>query len=324
VRPFLREFLSDPRVLDMPGWTRSLLLNTVILPFRPAKAARAYAKIWTEEGSPLLVHGRNLAAALRARLGEETPVALGMRYGTPSLRDGLAELVDAGVSEVVAFSLFPHYASSSWGSAIAKLGEEVGRFNVTPYLTCLPVYYDHPAFVRALAAVSGPSLEAPYDKLLLSYHGLPERHVRASDASGTHCLASADCCEAIIPANRACYRAQCHATTRALTAELGLSADKVETAFQSRLGRTPWIRPFTDERLTALPKEGVKRLVVAVPSFAADCLETLEEIGIRGRADFLAAGGEELTLVPCLNSHAAWVEAILEILAEQTHLVARG
>ena len=320
VRRYLREFLSDPRVIDIPAWQRALLLNTVILPFRPAKSAAAYKKIWTDEGSPLLVHGEALVKKLRAALGDSVPVELGMRYGEPSLRTAIGKLTEAGVDRIVAFSLFPHYASSSWGTAVEKIAEEVARLTVTPALNLLPVYYDHPAFIRSLAAVTRPQLEAPYDKLLLSYHGLPERHMRATDATQKHCLEKTDCCAAVVAANSSCYRAQCYATTRALTAALELPDSKVEVAFQSRLGRTPWIQPFTDVRLEALPSEGVKRLVVAVPSFTADCLETVEEIGMRGREAFLAAGGEELRLVPCLNAEDSWVEGILEIVAEETQL----
>ena len=323
VRRYLAEFLDDPRVIDLPGWKRWLLLNLVILPFRPRKSAEAYRKIWTERGSPLLFHGQDLVAklqtALDAALGEgAAKVALAMRYQSPSILDALARFQRAGIDRIAVFPLFPHYASSSWGSAIEQLNQDAGRLLNVPTLQVLPVYYEHPAFVRAFGAVARPVLDAfQPDRVLLSYHGLPERHMRDGDLSGgQHCLASATCCDLIVPANRFCYRAQCYATTRALVPELGLADGSHEVSFQSRLGSTPWIQPFTDHRVVELAQAGVKKLAVLVPSFTADCLETLEEIAIRARAEFVAHGGEDLRLVPSLNSHDAWVEAILEMLRE--------
>jgi ferrochelatase len=321
VRRYLREFLSDPRVIDIAGWARALLLNLVILPFRPRKSAEAYRSIWTDRGSPLLIYGKELRDKLQALVGPEVPVVLAMRYQKPSLADALDQLQAAGVERIVAFPLFPHYASSSFGSAVEALYAEAGKRNNTPFLDVFPAYYDHPAFLRALTAVTRKSLAAfQPDKLLISFHGLPERHMRASDPTGAHCLASDDCCAAMTEANRYCYRAQCYATARSLAAALGLPDSRWEVAFQSRLGRDPWIRPFTDERIAALPGEGVKRLAVAVPSFVADCLETLEEIAMRGQEDFVAAGGEELALVPCLNAEDVWVRAVGDMLSTRLGL----
>ncbi|RMG11844.1 MAG: ferrochelatase [Planctomycetota bacterium] len=317
VRRYLAEFLDDPRVIDLPAWRRRLLLNTIILPFRPRRSAAAYRAIWTEEGSPLLLHGLALRDRLREALGERVAVELAMRYGKPAIAEVLDRLQAEGSDRVVAFPLFAHTASSSWGSALEHLYACAGRLPCPPQLEVVAPYYAHPAYIGALAAVAGPVLErAQPDKLLMSFHGVPERHVRFTDRSGAHCLRREDCCVAPGPALRHCYRAQCFATARALAAALGLEPGGYEVAFQSRLGRARWIGPATDARLRALPGEGVRRLAVVEPSFTADCLETLEEIGLRGREDFLAGGGEELTLVPCLNSDPAWVRAVLAIAAE--------
>ena len=310
VRRYLREFLSDPRVIDIPGPLRWLLLNTVILPFRPRVSARAYASVWSAEGSPLLVHSRGFQAALAKRLGDGWVVELGMRYGNPGIPAAAERLAAADVERVVVFPLFPHYASSSAGSALERaLGVLGAHWNV-PALATVPAFYDHPAFVGALAGVTRAALaERPVDHVLMSYHGLPERQVRKSDPTGAHCLEREDCCDAVVPANRHCYRAQCAATTRALAAALGLAPDAHSMAFQSRLGRTPWIRPYTDHRLPELHARGVRRLAVLCPSFVADCLETVEEIGIRGREQWRELGGESLELVPCVNAAPAWVDA---------------
>jgi protoporphyrin/coproporphyrin ferrochelatase len=308
VRAYLTEFLSDPRVLDMPALLRWPLVHLVIAPFRAPRSAELYRKIWGPEGSPQLVHGEALAAALEAELGASHSVRLGMRYGQPSLESALGSLIAAGAERIVAVPLFPQYASSSLGSGLEKLFALAGGLNNVPPIAALGEFYDAPGFIAALAEVARPRLAAfRPDHVLFSYHGLPERHVRASDRSGSHCLRSPDCCNAIGFANARCYRAQCLATTRALVAALGLAPGSHSFAFQSRLGRDRWIQPYTDARLPELARSGVKRLAVLCPSFAADCLETLEEIGVRGRAQWEAAGGEALELVPCANAHPAFV-----------------
>jgi ferrochelatase len=316
VRRYLREFLSDPRVIDLPAAARWLLLHLVILPFRPKRSAHAYASIWTSEGSPLLVHGRGLREAVAGELGSGYAVALGMRYGHPSLREAADALRMAGVRRVVALPLFPQYSEAATGSALAKLHEALARAELRE-LVVLPPFYDEPRFVAALAALARPRLDAfRPDHVLLSYHGLPERQVRAADAGGAHCLASETCCEALGPANARCYRAHCFATSRALAAALGLAPGRVTTAFQSRLGRARWIGPSTDAALPALAARGVRRLAVLCPSFVADCLETLEEIGLRAREQWQALGGEAFELVPCLNADAAFARAIADWVRE--------
>jgi ferrochelatase len=313
VRRYLREFLSDPRVLDIGPVGRALLLNLVILPFRPARSAAAYRLVWTERGSPLRFHGEDLARAVATELGDGWAVELAMRYGRPAIGPALDRLRDAGASRIVVFPLYPHAASSSVGSTLEAVYRAAGeRWNV-PSLEVVPPFFAEPGFVEAFARVGEPAIAAlGADHVLFSYHGLPERHMRKSDY-GAHCLTTPTCCDALGVVNRDCYRAQCYATTRALAARLGLAEGGYSTAFQSRLGRTPWIRPYTDRVLVELAGRGVKRLAVFCPAFVADCLETLEEIALRGRADFRAAGGEELALVPSLNATPAWIDCVVDL-----------
>jgi ferrochelatase len=315
VRRYLREFLSDPRVIDIPAVARALLLYGVILPFRPKKSAAAYRQVWTDRGSPLLFHTQDLTAAVAERLGPGWRVAMAMRYGNPGLDTALASLQQAGVDRIVVLPLYPQYASSSTGSSLERLYTLAAAMPVTPPLQTVPDFYDHPGFLDAAAAIARPLIAAfEPDHVLMSFHGLPERQIRATDFSGSHCLASPDCCAAIVPANRSCYRAQSYATARGLAQRLDLAPTATSVSFQSRLGRTPWIKPWTDEVLVDLAKRGVRRLAVMCPSFVADCLETLEEIGIRADETFREAGGEALTLIPCVNSDPRWADAVARML----------
>jgi ferrochelatase len=311
VRRYLREFLSDPRVLDIPDLVRWALVNLWIAPLRARRSARQYAAVWGPGGSPLLVNSLGLRDALARELGAEFRVAIGMRYGRPSIAAGLGELSSAGCSRVIALPLYPQYASSSTGAALEALFAAAGRAWNAPALDALPEFFAAPGFVAALAAAAQPVLErARPDHLLMSYHGLPERQIRKSAPGSAGCLRESGCCDALRPDNARCYRAQCFATSRALARALGLADGAWSIAFQSRLGRTPWIRPFTDEVLPQLAARGIKRLAVTCPSFAADCLETLEEIGVRARGQWRACGGEALELVPCPNAHPLWVRAL--------------
>jgi protoporphyrin/coproporphyrin ferrochelatase len=315
VRRYLREFLSDPRVLDIPAPARWALLELIILPTRPSRSAAAYRKVWMPEGSPLLVHGRRLAARLADALGAEWAVELAMRYGRPTLESALEKLASAGARTITVLPLYPQYASSSTGSTLERVYELAGRAWNVPALRAVPPFFDNQAFLEAWVEVARPVLaEGRPDHVLFSFHGLPERHILKSDVSGRHCLKSATCCDVAVPENRWCYRAQCMSTARSLAAQLGIPPAQVSVAFQSRLGRTPWLKPYTDLLLPELAQKGVRRLAVLCPAFVADCLETLEEIGIRAREDFLRAGGEALTLVPSLNAHAAWVRALVRLV----------
>jgi len=325
VRRYLREFLSDPRVLDLPAPGRFLLLNLVILPFRPRRSAEAYRQIWSDEGSPLLRHGRDLREGVAAALGPGFQVELAMRYGNPSIADGLARLRAAGVVHVIALPLFPQYSAAATGSARARILEEAARHWDVPSIHVLGDWFQEPEFAGVWGRVAGPALSAfAPDHVLLSYHGLPERQIRRSDATGTTCLASADCCDQLGIRNARCYRAQCFASSRAIAAALDLDPARTTTSFQSRLGRTAWIRPYTDEVLPELAKAGVKRLAVLSPAFAADCLETLEEIGIRAREQWRESGGEDFLLVPCPNAHPAFVEAVAGWLRRAAGLTRPG
>ena len=317
VRRYLREFLSDPLVLDMPAPLRFALLNLVILPFRPRRSAQAYAKIWRSDGSPLLAHGRELRSALAHELGESYVVELGMRYGSPSIADALARLRTADVVRILVLPLFPQYSRAATGSSLRRVEEELDRHPETPPVEVLPPFYAEPRFVRAWHEVARKELDGfRPDFVLLSYHGLPERQVKQTDSSGAHCLASDGCCDAIVAANRDCYRAQCFATSRALASELDLEPGHFASSFQSRLGGTPWIRPYTDKELPRLAAAGHRRLAVLCPAFVADCLETLEEIGIRAREQWLALGGEDLRLVPSLNASTPWVDTLCQWVRE--------
>jgi ferrochelatase len=315
VRRYLREFLSDPRVLDLPAPVRGALLNGVILPFRPARSAEAYEKIWTDDGSPLVLNTEALAAGVAEELGDGFRVAMGMRYQNPPIEAAVDELVAAGCDRMVVVPLFPQYASASGGSATQKALEVIGsRWNV-PDVTTVGAFHDDPGFLRSVAAVARPLLDdfRP-DHVLFSYHGLPEKQVRKSDTTGRWCLAVDDCCSQINEANRYCYRAQAFATTRGLVAELDLAEGSFGTTFQSRLAGQKWIEPYTDKELDRLYGRGVRRLAILTPSFTADCLETIEEIGIRAREQWEELGGEDLLLVPCVNAHPTWVTAVADLV----------
>jgi len=314
VRSYLREFLSDPRVIDVPAWKRWLILNLFILPFRPRKSGEAYEKIWTARGSPLLFHSTDLAAKVQERLGDRAVVELAMRYGEPSIAGALERLRERGVRRIVAFPLYPQYSTAATGSSMQKVYDEAGKRWVTPYIQVVPPFYDHPAFLDACAEQARPVLEsARFEKVLFSFHGVPERHVTKGDPTGAWCLCRHECCDAISTVNADCYRAQCHATARLLAERLGVPEERRVVCFQSRLGRDPWLRPYTDHVVRDEPRRGVKRAVILSPAFVADCLETIEELGIRAVADWKAAGGETLAVVPAVNASDSWAEAVIEI-----------
>ena len=318
VRRYLRQFLSDPRVLDIPPLARWALLHLVILPFRSPVSAAAYAKIWTQQGSPLRVHGQALRDDVAKSLGPGFAVELGMRYGAPSLQEALGRLEAVGADPLIIVPLFPQYAAASTGSAVAQVLHLAAASSNVPRIKVVGPFCAHPGLIAALVAVARPELDDfQPDHLLMSYHGLPVRQIRKSDESGGHCLAAPTCCDNLSDVNRCCYRAQCFATSSALASALETSPERYSVAFQSRLGRTPWIEPHTDAVLPELAARGVRRLAVICPSFVADCLETLEEIGIRAREQWREVGGEELRLVPCINAHPIWVETLAQMVQEQ-------
>jgi len=323
VRRYLREFLSDPRVIDINPLGRWLLLNLIILPFRPAKSSAAYKAIWSAEGSPLLIHGKSLTVGVQAALEEKCPgrfvVRLAMRYGKPSIPETLEQLLKCDLERLVVLPLFPQYSSAATGSALERVLNIVASSWNVPAIDSFESFYDAPAFINGFRDIARPLLDAfAPDHVLFSYHGLPERQVKKSDTTGTHCLASTSCCDSICPANRFCYRAHCVATTQALCQALALPDGKHSYSFQSRLGRTPWIKPYTDRVLPELAQKGIKRLAVFSPAFVADCLETVEEIGIRARDQWKSLGGEELLLIPSLNDHPTWVKGVAAMVVERS------
>ncbi|PIQ23547.1 ferrochelatase [bacterium (Candidatus Blackallbacteria) CG17_big_fil_post_rev_8_21_14_2_50_48_46] len=310
VRRYLDEFLMDERVIDIPWPLRALLVKGIILNTRPAKSAEAYAKIWTEAGSPLVHISEQVQQSVQTQ--STIPVELAMRYGRPSIRQGLEKLQQQGVNRLLLIPLYPHYAMSSFETVVEKVKAELKALNYTPTLKVFPPFYNHPRYIEALVENTRPWLEEPYDLLVFSYHGIPVRHLVKADASGKHCQKVPDCCNTPSEAHKTCYRAQILRTTEAFVKAANIPQDKYRVTFQSRLGRTPWLQPYTDLELEVWPAQGFKRIRVMCPAFVSDCLETLEEIAMRGKESFLAAGGEDLQLIPCLNTHPLWLEVLGE------------
>jgi ferrochelatase len=314
VRKYLREFLMDGRVIDAPWPIRFGIVHFAILPKRPIESAKAYRGIWTDAGSPLILTSKAVREKLQARVS--CRVELAMRYQNPSIDSAVNELAYDEVDEILLIPLFPHYAMSSFETAVIRVKEVVTKLAPQMNVMVQPPYYNRPDYISALAAGAEPFLARGFDHLLFSYHGIPERHLRKSDPTKCHCLKVENCCEIPSPAHATCYRAQCFQTTKLLAEKLGISKEKYSIAFQSRLGRDPWLTPYTDQELERLAKAGVKKLQVICPAFVSDCLETIEEIGERGRETFLHAGGKEFTMIPCLNDHADWIAALENMVRE--------
>ena len=309
VRRYLREFLMDPWVLQIPRPLRWILVNLVILPLRPARTAEAYAKIWTRAGSPLMMHSQNLASALAEAL--DLPVAVAMRYGSPSIEAGFESLSQAGARRVLLVPMYPQFADSTTTTCMELALEEARHRHID--ISILPPFYAQPQWLDAVADSCRRVLPPNLDCLLLSFHGLPEAHIKRADMTGSTCLATPECCDHPGAAASTCYRHQCHVSRAEIARRLELSDAQCRIAFQSRLGPTRWLAPNTEEVLESLPSEGIRHLAVACPGFSADNLETIEEIGIRGREIFLAAGGESFQLVPCLNDAQHWVRALASL-----------
>ncbi|MEN9354689.1 MAG: hypothetical protein RL318_2014 [Fibrobacterota bacterium] len=303
VATYLRQFLFDRRVIDIATLPRWLLVNGIIAPFRSAKSARAYQSVWTVDGSPLLSHSRALAAAVQSKLGPQWAVALGMRYGTPSIESALQELAAAGCDRIAVMPLYPQYSSATTGSSLEEVGRVVGQWWNVPALTTVPAFHGDPGYLAATADPIAQSLQdLPQAHVLFSFHGLPERQVLKGDSA---CL-QGDCCAVAKPF---CYKSQCMATARALATRLELGPHQWSVGFQSRLGREPWLGPNTEEVARGLAAAG-HSLIVAAPSFVADCLETLEELGDRLKETFHQAGGKEFRVAACPNASGLWVGAV--------------
>lgn len=310
VRRYLRDFLSDPRVLDVNPVLRAVVLNLFILPFRPRRSAAAYATVWTEQGSPLIATSKKQRDLLAAKV--DMSVHLGMRYGEPAVPGVIKQIVADGAEEIFLAPLYPHYAMSSYETAVVQAMEEVARQKPSIKVTLLQPFYNDPDYIAALADATAPHLQEDYDKIIFSFHGVPERHLRKTDPSHAHCLTVPDCCHCPHPAHATCYRHQCVRTMELLVEKLDIPRDKTVLCFQSRLGRDPWLTPQTDVTVERLGHEGVKKILVICPSFVSDCLETLEEVAEGCKETFEEAGGEHLKLVPCLNENPRWIDFLAD------------
>jgi ferrochelatase len=313
VRRYLGEFLMDPYVIDLPWLLRTLLVKGIILRTRPAQSAEAYAEIWTDNGSPLIHYCRTLVDELIAK--REEPVEMIMAYGNPSVGHGVGKLLDAGVDEVCLLPMFPQYAMATVGSCIAGVKGELKRRMSTARLRVAPPFYIEPTYIEPIAA----SLADADEYILFSYHGLPERHLKKTDPTGKHCLATPDCCETPSPAHATCYRHQCMETTKAIVKTANIPEDRYSVAFQSRLGRDKWLEPATDKTLEDLPAKGITKLAVVCPAFFCDCLETLEEIELQGKETFMEAGGESFRMIPCLNDSPAGLHCLDTLMSNADH-----
>ena len=309
VRRYLNQFLMDPYVIDLP-WPLRRLLVSLILAKRPKESAHAYASIWWPEGSPLVVLSQRLTEAVRP-YWKEGPVELAMRYGELSIERSLVKLAGQGIRKVTFAPLYPQFADSTTTTAVEEARRVIRDRKLDIKLSILQPFYDQPEYLDALVDSAKPYLQQDFDHLLMSFHGLPERHLHKTDPTGAHCLKSDDCCQRAEGAVLAsCYRAQCLQSSARFAELAGLQPQQWSVSFQSRLGRAKWIEPYTETRLDELAAQGVKKLLVMCPAFVADCIETLEEIGDRGREQFVEAGGESLQLVPCLNDHPQWAAAL--------------
>lgn len=318
VKKYLDEFLMDERVIDVPYWARTLLVRGIILNTRPKKSAEAYERIWWEEGSPLIVLSERLQEKIDALTS--VPISLAMRYGKPSIKTGLQELHDKGVNEVLIFPLYPQFAMATT-ETILVLAEELRKEHFPQMqFTSVPAFYNHEDYIRVLGNSISESLKGvEFDHLLFSYHGVPKRHIRKSDITKSHCKIDGSCCQTPSAAHQFCYRHQCYETTKLVAEYLGLEKGKFSVSFQSRLGFDPWLQPYTDRTIERKGLEGVKNLAIVTPAFVSDCLETLEEIAMEGKEIFEEAGGEEFTVVPCLNDREDWVKVLSRWIDEWAH-----
>ncbi len=307
VKKYLREFLMDERVLDAPYPVRKMIVEGFVLPFRPAKSAEAYASVWMKNGAPLKVLTNRFKEELQHLV--DIPIAVAMRYGHPTPADALQSIdsMTDGLQELWIAPLYPHYAMSSYETALLHVKNEIQKIKPGLKLHILQPFYQEEGYIHSLAQSIQPYLKSEFDHLLFSYHGLPVRHLKKTDPTGSHCYRIEGCCDRQSAAWQFCYKHQVIQTTRLTADRLGLTPSQYSYSFQSRLGQDEWIKPFTVERLEKFPQEGVKKLLVACPAFVADCLETLEEMAMRGKETFIAAGGESFQLIPCLNAFNPWV-----------------
>lgn len=311
VKKYLDEFLMDPRVIDVPFWLRSFIVRGIILNTRPKKSAEAYAKIWWEEGSPLIVLSERLQDKIQAQ--SEIPIGLAMRYGSMNIKKGIQELVDKGVDDILLIPLYPQFAMATTETIVVLADELKKEFFQNINITSLPAFYNKEEYINVLSKSIQKSIEnLDYEHLLFSYHGVPERHIRKSDITKSHCKIDGSCCNSPSKAHEFCYRHQCYKTTQEVAKKLNLEEGTYSTSFQSRLGFDPWLQPYTDRTIERLGLEGTKKMAIVTPAFVSDCLETLEEIAMEGAELFYEVGGKEFTTIPCLNDNDDWVSVLTQ------------
>lgn len=314
---YLNEFLTDARVVDIPFIPRHLLVRGLIVPKRYKMSAKSYKQIWTQEGSPLLVYAQEVKKSLQTTLGDDFIVEIAMRYQNPSIKKALEGFENLSLSELIVIPLFPQYASATTGSIYEEVFSCLSKWNTFPEIRFINEFYDHPTLIKAFASLAKEHSIENYDHILMSFHGLPERHLKKADKN-SHCLKCSNCCQTLSQKNKRCYSAQCYATASAIAKELNLSESDYSICFQSRLGKEPWISPFTSNAIKELPARGYKKILVMCPAFICDCLETLYEIGIEYQEEFHRYGGESLTLVKGLNNHPLWIQTLKELVLKSS------
>ena len=319
VKHYLDEFLMDERVIDLPRWFRTFLVRGIILKTRPKRSAKAYKKIWWKEGSPLIVLSERLKEKIKLKVS--VSVSLAMRYGEPSIYTGLKELHKQGVSEVLLVPLYPQFAMATTETILVKAEELKEKYFSNMQFTSLPAFYNHPDYIRVLSNSIQESLKGKqWEHLLFSYHGVPNRHIRKSDITQSHCKMDGKCCFSESPAHEFCYRHQCEMTTQNVANYLELKEGTYSTSFQSRVSILgTWLTPYTDKTITSFAKNGTQNMAVVTPAFVSDCLETLEEIGMEAVEDFEENGGKKLHVIPCINDREDWVNVISRWIDEWAH-----
>ncbi|MBO0931327.1 ferrochelatase [Fibrella aquatilis] len=314
VRKYLREFLMDGRVIDVPYAVRTVLVNGIIAPFRAPKSAKIYKELWDEQGSPLKYYGYKVEKLVQAELGDDYVVKLAMRYQSPSIDTALDAFQKLALTDIVVLPFFPQYASASTGSVYEKVMDILKTWQVIPKVRFVNRFLEHPKFIEGFAQNARNYMAThEFDHFLFSYHGLPERQIRKGDVSKAVCKFGA-CCESLRADNQYCYRAQCFETTRLLVKALNIPEGKYTTSFQSRLGNDPWIKPYTDDIIKEMPGKGIKSVLAFSPAFVADCLETTIEVGEEYKEIFEEAGGTHWQLVESLNDSPLWIETVVDLV----------
>ena len=313
VRKYLDQFLMDERVVDINAFKRTLLVKSIIVPFRSPKTSKLYKEIWDENGSPLLYYSKIQAALVQEKLGDEYHVELAMRYQNPSIQSALDKMKAGLVESIKVIPLFPQYASASTGSVLQSVMEIVSKWTTIPAVSFVNSFHDNELMLEVFAENARKYQPETYDHVLFSFHGLPERQLLKCDHTGSYCLKKDNCCDTLNDTNKFCYSAQGHDTARLLAEKLNVSKENYTVCFQSRLGKEPWVQPYTTDVLKKLAAEGKKRLLVFSPAFVADCLETLYEITVEYHEEFKALGGEHVQLVESLNDNPKFIDALVEL-----------